>query len=388
MIPARNTVAALLVIFALLGCASVSMAAELRTADVVDIAPGEVIREDVYLFGNRITVRGTVDGDVVTAGRTVIIDGTVTGSVWAAGEALRLDGTVGRSVRLAGRDVQVGARVGGDLLSAGSEVRFAGSVDGDMWTASDLVRLSGPISGDLLGSAGNLVISGPIGGNVEVSAGSLRLTQGADIGGRLRYISDDRATIDPGASISGGLIHVPTTPKARVSPLRAEKGRIVYVLGLVLSGALATWLLPGGVKGIGSKMRKRPWPALGLGFIGLVVTPVAAIILGITLVGLPIALILTFLYALTIYLSPIFAGYVLGDGLFQRLNQGGHAVVATILGILILWLIGRIPVVGSLLNLAVVILGIGAMLMWLSSRRGSEPREIEGGGSPESSNRE
>ena len=66
----------------LLGAAPAD-AAEVRQGDVVLVASGETIHDDLYAFGQTVTVRGAVEGAVFAAGSNVVLGG------WSPGACSR-----------------------------------------------------------------------------------------------------------------------------------------------------------------------------------------------------------------------------------------------------------------------------------------------------------
>ena len=108
------------------------------------------------------------------------------------------------------------------------------------------------------------------------------------------------------------------------------------------------------------------WRTFGLGFAALVVTPVAIILVALTLIGLPLALISLGLYFIGLYLSLVFVGAFLG-WLFFKPDQprGGRTLWAYFVGLLVLVILVSLPVIGAVLKLLACCLGLGALILQL-----------------------
>ena len=78
------------------------LAADLRSADTVTVAAGEVVDDDLYVAGNTVVIDGVVNGDLWAFGSIITINGEVKGSIVAAGQTVSINGNVGHAVRLAG----------------------------------------------------------------------------------------------------------------------------------------------------------------------------------------------------------------------------------------------------------------------------------------------
>jgi uncharacterized membrane protein len=121
-------------------------------------------------------------------------------------------------------------------------------------------------------------------------------------------------------------------------------------------------------------IRRSPWLALAIGFGMLVGVPVLAVLLVLTLLGIPLGIATLALYPLLLLL-----GYLTGVMFVaQRIRlavgkDGSNAFRTTLayfaLGLLVLLLIGRLPFVGSLTVLATVLFGMGACVLEWHRRR-------------------
>jgi hypothetical protein len=108
----------------------------------------------------------------------------------------------------------------------------------------------------------------------------------------------------------------------------------------------------------------------------LLVAPIALLIAGLTLIGLPIALIGGALYLTALYLSGVVVAALIGVSLVRPRSEGLRDFgVALLVGGLILTVAMQIPVLGAILRLVVVLVGLGlltdrARSAWAASRSG------------------
>jgi hypothetical protein len=92
---------------------------------------------------------------------------------------------------------------------------------------------------------------------------------------------------------------------------------------------------------------------LGWGGVIFLTFPLLLVILIITLVGIPLALILTGLYAVFLYTSPIFVGLAIGQYLFKLVlptKKAGPAIWL-ITGLAVFTMITWLPLIGWLASL-------------------------------------
>ena len=108
----------------------------------------------------------------------------------------------------------------------------------------------------------------------------------------------------------------------------------------------------------------KPGKSFGIGLIILLLMPGLILLLVVTLLGIPLALMTLALFGVLIYLSKIFVGLWIGKLILEstKKSQKEISIVgATILGTLLLGLILTIPFIGFLIKITVCILGVGAM---------------------------
>jgi hypothetical protein len=93
-----------------------------------------------------------------------------------------------------------------------------------------------------------------------------------------------------------------------------------------------------------------------------VATPVAILILAITLVGLPAAFFGLALYAAALYLAKVFVGVFLGRILERTPDTTtSRTFLALLVGLLLIYVVIQIPYgIGALVHLAVFCFGLGA----------------------------
>ena len=96
-----------------------------------------------------------------------------------------------------------------------------------------------------------------------------------------------------------------------------------------------------------------------IGFIGLIVIPIAAVILMLTLIGIPLSIISLILYGIMIYLSAIPATYCLGN-LITKGKMNSFLLLA--LSLLVFYIVRLIPIVGFIVELLVICLGLGLFM--------------------------
>ncbi|MBA4178603.1 MAG: polymer-forming cytoskeletal protein [Leptothrix sp. (in: Bacteria)] len=338
---------------------------------------------DRFMAGGEVAVGRAVEGDLVVAGGTIDIDAPVAGDVLALGGQVRVSGDVGGSYVGAGGQTTIAGKVGRNLRVAGGRVELAprAEVAGNVSVGVGVLRLRGHVRGQVLAAGGRVLVDGPVDGDVVAGGGEIELGPDARIAGKLRYRSGQPLRQDPAAQVAGGIERLTPLAHREAAEKTKKAGRVaavgaavmagmVWTLGLVLLAALLIVLMPGTCAAVARSLRGRPGASLLLGFAVLVCVPVAAVLLLVTLVGAPLALVALAFYAALLVVAYVGAAIAVGDGLLQRwrpqaAGRPAPRVGAAALVLVLLSLLGLLPVLGALVGLAMLLAGLGALALQL-----------------------
>jgi len=368
-------------------------AADIRNGNNLVIPAGEVINDDLYLFGSDITVDGTVNGDVIAFGNRIVINGPVNGNFNAGANYITIKSKIKDSVRAAASTLDINSDVGGDVLIAASQVNImpGGSVGRDLLTAVGTAYIDGPVGKDIRGSAGKLFINNSVGGNVHVESRNVTLEQAASISGNLTYKSANTVEQAQGAKV-GGQIQQIVPPPPQPSPSGEQAGKVLgwaasavvifivimllivalfkYIAAL-LTGIIVILIAGKYIPGLVETLKSKPWPCLGYGALFLFFVPVAIFIAFVIVIGIPLGLAGLALYILAVYLSQLFIGLFIGKWMLRQRADNisiGAQIGALALGLLVVFIVSAIPLIGCLSDLAIILFGLGAICLFIKSK--------------------
>ncbi len=357
--------------------AAPALAAETAASEFVIIQADDLVGDDLYAGGVKVSVEGRVEGDLVAvAAEEIVISGTVTGSVFAVAPRVTVTGTIGRSLRAAARILIVDGQVGGDVVQMTFDTAFGpdSEISGEVvaWAAS--MSALGRVGVDIFGSVGSFELAGFVGRDVDVSVSRLSITGPLEVGGDLGYRSKREATGLAKAEVGGTIVK--KTPLPQNIRIRALGFLWRFLLAIFLTVAAISvahsWpaRTTEAVRKVGSKMWKS-W-VYGAGIIAL---PLLVAVLGAVLIGLappsaalpllfvmiPLVLAISGVVLLVSLVAGVPAVAWLGSKLFSRLDVPGSVVAGSTV-VAVLWFL---PLVGWLVPLLVLPVGLGA---WLRSR--------------------
>lgn len=344
------------------------------------------IDDDVFGAGQTVDVDASISGDAFLTGGTVTTAGTVQRSVFASGGKLRLKGNVVSDLIAAGGDVESSGAVGHNLVLAGGDVTISGDITGraiaagghvrldrtamvhrDAWLAGGSVEVDGDVAGGARLTGGEVVVRGHIVGNVIARGQTVRIESGARIDGNLDVYSPHDPVIDSGATIGGTV-----SKHVAASPIKWVRGfvwiavvmTVIFYVFLFLVGLLMIVFGPIFVERSHEILTRQGLAALGVGALITLATPPVALVLMISIIGIPFAMALFLLYALAMMLAIPVLGTSVAFGFAGRTAGGltrGRVILYYVLVLVVLWGIGWIPFLGALVWFILGMLGIGIL---------------------------
>jgi hypothetical protein len=247
------------------------------------------------------------------------------------------------------------------------------------------------IPGDVVAVFGSVDVGGSVEGDVVAVFGSVRLRPGANVEGDAIAIG---GVLDqpPDARVSGQSVAIGIMSPGWGVPTLATLLTVVLLGWLVtlILGWLLTLLFPERMRQIGSTASCHSAGSFFLGLLSAPLFVIALVLLFITVVGIPFALLLPFVYLLAIWAGQIAGSYVLGCKILRRrpgeAGLMGPILVGTFLVALCFGLGAAFAVpeglprtlslfftlLGLLLVVGLSIIGTGALIL---SRFGSRPAQ-------------
>jgi hypothetical protein len=256
-----------------------------------------------------------------------------------------LEGTVGKNITtwcghflLSPKSVVLGSVT----LGAG-DVELDGAIAKDILTYSSFARLNGVAGGNTTARAGRVVI-----GAEEQSRGTMKVE------------AHNPPTVDSAAKLASPLQftlvkHGHDYDSGPYYWHQVLKWGASFLLGLAFLLLMPAFFADT-VRAAG-----RYWTAGGVGFLVLVATPILAVIMAVTIVGLGVGISLAFLYVIAIYAAQIFVGAWVGAKLLGDATSTGALAGRLALGLAVLRIAKQLPYAGSFIAFFALIWGLGAI---------------------------
>lgn len=342
---------------------------------------GLPVPADRLAAGSTVRLAERSPGDLLAAGGRVEVDAPVDGDTTLAGGELRVRAPLARNLHAAGGRVQLDSEMGRNLRAAGGQVELGSGarLTGHATIAAGDVSVRGPIEGSLSIVGGRALIDATVGGDVTVTARQIELGPQARIGGALRWRSEGELQRHASAQVAGPIERLALRDLGRESST-SDAGALRWLagawwtLGLMIVAAVVLAAAPGLAAEVARTWRQRTGTSLLAGFVALVCVPVAVVILFITVIGVPLALLCLLLYFVLLPMGYVGSAIGLGQWGLARwrseaAGQLGWRIGATCLALVLLALLGAIPWLGGLVGLAMLLMGLGAIMLQLWPRQ-------------------
>ena len=366
----------LLLIAAAVLCAGPALAIEAQQGDTLDVKGAK--SDMLFLSGKDLRIAVSSTHDVFAAGQAVRVDQASADHLFAISRTLSVVGADVRNGLVAGRDLSFESGQAQDgVVAFGQTLNFrpAFKIGGSAVIAGQTIDLRSPVGGDLYASGDQVTLDSAVGGNVQLQARHIVIGPDARIVGDLAYRAD-QIEISPQAVIGGHKTVLPAQAPAsgawKPSPPTLA-GRIAGVLfgaaGFLILALGLTAIVPGLMARAGGMVGRNPLMSAVYGLVVLVMGPAVALVLLITLLGAPLAVVVLLIWGLLLIAAGVAAAAGLGLWIRARARREAAAKPPafagvlgwTVVGGLALCGLGAIPFIGGWVWLIACLLGAGAL---------------------------
>lgn len=328
---------------------------------------------NLYVAGGSVVINKQIFGDLFAAGGSVNVAGPVEKDLFAVGGNVTVSSAVGEDARLAGGNLVINAPVNGDLLLAGGTVSISEGalISGDLWAAGGVINISSAVAGDAKLAGGEIFVNGPIAGTLEVWAQE-KLVFGPQsrVLGAIKYSGPREAVVQEGAEV--GPIEF-TYAKAKQFPAAKALGAFFFLkLAALLTAGLIVLTLFGKTSlAVVSSTHNQFLANLGIGVVGMLAIPIAAVLFMATVIGAYAGAILALWFGAAALMGGIFGVMFIG-ALAEKWARRKQAIELTwrtvVWGVAAGGLLSLIPFVGWLIIFVLYLASFGGLLRTVKER--------------------
>lgn len=273
----------------------------------------------------------------------------------------------GRNVVARGQSLEV--KEGQNVESAvvyGGNLVVNGHVEEDAVAFGGNLEVNGHVEGDAHAFGGNVIL-GPeahVEGDVSSFGGVVERADGAEVEGSI----DTFGGAGIGRMVAGEIKKGMKEGRNVEVKLQDDDddggGLAAFILSFAVMfglGFLGQMFFPARMKQLGEEVRRRPLQTGLTGLLGLLAMIPLTVVLCITIIGIPAALVLWMAAPLAAALGYAAVASEVGTRLPVLRGRKTQAVVLA-LGLLVLMVVGAIPVLGALVSVLICLMALGAVI--------------------------
>ncbi|MFZ0412381.1 MAG: polymer-forming cytoskeletal protein [Candidatus Acidiferrales bacterium] len=354
---------------AALSVAPAASAADVKHGDPNFTLPaGQVVNTDLIVYANSTRIDGDVNGDVIAWSESVTINGHVKGDVLAFGNEVRINGPVDGNVRVCAHMISIESAVARNVMIWAGQIDLdeTSSVGGSVTVGADDAILRGRIAGDVLAAGDSIEVFGSLGRDARVHAGRLTIGPAAAIAGSLKYSGRNQPDISSSAKLASqpDVTILKNSHRPDYSSPRYYWHQILFWGARFVFG-LAILLIVPGLFFDASAACRRIGPALGFGILFTIATPIVAVLVCITIVGLGVGIAGALLYAIALYSARVFIAAWLGERLMGAAPGIAAAIGRLAVGLAIIQALTMLPFIGFVVAALAAVWGLGGLVLAL-----------------------
>jgi hypothetical protein len=351
---------------------------------------------DLYITAGTVVINAPVYGDLIITGGNVTINDSVAQDILVAGGRVLLNGFVGDDVRCAGGKITVTSSIAGDLVAAGGVIDLqSNSTIGSVTVTGGDVTLAGTCTRMLNVAAGKFTLTGTVGENVVIKGGNLFLK--GTIKGKASLAASEDIKIYSSARIDRGIKY--WLPFKRPLEISGTVSKYTPIYDPLLSITHSKWYFLGASTFLGLmwylgmafililllqylfgpaffrsgiKMHTKPVKSALVGLGYFICVPISAVFLLATIVGLPLTIILSFVYITSVLMATIISSVVIVNWIsfisireYSLIKMSGMGLMTFAL----LKILTFTPFFGSVLMVLIAMTSFGAVITSIRWKR-------------------
>jgi cytoskeletal protein CcmA (bactofilin family)/anti-sigma factor RsiW len=337
-------------------------AAEFHHEHSFEIAKGETIKGDIYIFAQRVRIEGTVDGDAIIFAESLDMNGHVTGDIISFVRSARINGQVDGNIRTSNNNLTITGTVGKNVMAFDETVNIDSSAKiGRSLTAFvESLNVDGKLGRDMLIFSKHTGISGTVGGGIQAKGGTLTISATGEVDGPVRFEGEAAPDVSPGAKLASPVEYKKWEHKRSYRDSSYYIWQVIWSAAYILFGLVLFVLMPE-FSQEAVKSAEQYGAAAGLGVLVGFALPIAAIIACVTVVGLFIGVSTFFLWYGALYFGQVIVGALVGQWMMGRTSELWPLIGRMAVGFVVLRLFTMIPHVGLWVKYGTAFWGIGAI---------------------------
>ncbi len=317
-----------------------------------DVVMDETYNASVAAAGESVDISGVVNGIAFGAGNKITFNGQADYG-FILGNTVLTNGTINKDAFVFGNIITTNEKTNfkRDAVIFGADIELNGTFDRNVSVYSSKVTIK----------------NAKIMGNVKIYAENIYVEKGAVVSGKLSYPEDSLYKVADGAKVSSVEKSAAIKKTDDQNYFATVSAKIWSFLCYALVFATISLIFPKALAKINNRYEKIEFGEIvevfTKGLVTLIVVPAIAILLCLTMIGIPLGIIMVLLYGIAWYLTTVFAAYLIGYKIWQKVfNKETHVLFLGLIGLFILFILSVVPGVRLIVSIITTLIGLGLII--------------------------
>jgi hypothetical protein len=228
---------------------------------------------------------------------------------------------------------------------------------------------------DLVAIKGNINVKGDVGGDVVAVLGNVRLFSTARVAGDVVSVGG-KVVRDNGAKIKGEITEIALSKEGAkmlemYAPLMVTMGiggfmvlKVLMFLGFIGLAVIVVSFMTERIGVISAKVEKDWLKTLLWGVLGYILVCPIAILLALTIVGIPLIIVEAIIVSTALIMGLIAVSQLIGKKFTKAIRKPNQPMMMEVIaGLVIIFILDLIPVLGPIVKWFIMTFGFGGAIM-------------------------
>lgn len=360
----------------------VKYSGEIIEQEELETELNEVVKTDkehnIMLLGKELDIKGEAKDLIMAVGANITSKALGSYAFMAASQ-LDVSGEIFHDTFAVGNNIKIEGNIGRDLYALGNTIDIKGTIERDAYVGGEDLTITGTVGGDVKFAGDSVYISSSavINGDLDLIANTIKIEDGVTIAGTVTYQSNVEEIAIPD-NINTRMNRVMEKEQPTENKLLSTlKSFIWWTIANFIIFVVLMAICPNlfkRIKNIYSNDTVQKYcSSCGWGLLSMIVIPFISILAIFTFIGSALGVIGLIIYMLGYLIATVITGYALANTLIEK---EWNRYAKGLIGILMIELLRRLPIIGGLIALIVNAIAFGTMIKLIKDDNSNKEASI------------
>ncbi len=333
---------------------------------IIITIPTKVNADEINKFntslGNNLVIDYNINGSSLVGGNDVIISSNIDGASLIGANNLTYNAKSEYALILANNISFTGSAKDAFMFANTVNINANSKITRDLIIYANTVNIEGDFARNVTINANTIKINNAqFGGKVKLTAKNIEIEDNVMISSELSYNEEANTNISQIANL--GIVNT-FKSELGIEPSIIEKiySNAQILISLLIIFTALFYIIPQLFNKI-NKDKKEIVKHMGFGLVSLIVLPIIAIILCLTIFGMPLGLLILAIYTILLLISIIPTGYIIGNIIWNKfIKTKKRKYIIGVMGTTIVYILCQLPYIGGIFVFLTILLGMGSII--------------------------